>query len=66
MKMNSLDWVAFVLLVVGGINWGLIGVNPSWNVVELLLGSWPIVVNVVYWLVGLSALYSVYNALTAK
>ncbi len=66
MKMNTLDWVAFVLLVVGGVNWGLISVNPSWDVVNLLLGSWPMVVRVVYGLVGLSALYSLYHAFIMK
>lgn len=52
--------VAFVLLVVGGINWGLIGLGQllggsDWNVVHLLLGSWPVLEWVVYVLVGLSA-----------
>lgn len=55
--MKSLHVIAFVLVVVGGINWGLVGVNPSYNLVEMLLGSWPVVVNVVYILVGLSAIY---------
>ncbi len=66
MKMNTLDWAAFILLVVGGVNWGLIAVNPSWNVVEMLLGSWPMLARVVYALVGLSALYSLYHAFTMK
>lgn len=47
--------VAFVLLVVGGLNWGLVAFG--YNLVESLLGSWPAVVMVVYVLVGLSALY---------
>ena len=53
--MKSLHMVAFVLLVVGGLNWGLVAFG--YNLVEMLLGSWPTVVMVVYVLVGLSALY---------
>lgn len=51
---------ALVLLVVGGLNWGLVGAGSfagsNWNVVNLLLGSWPVVENLVYVLVGLSAI----------
>jgi len=63
--MKTIDWVAFVLVAVGALNWGFIAINPSWNVVEMLLGSWPMVVRIVYGLVGIGALYSVYHAFTA-
>ena len=51
--MKGLHMVTFILLVVGGLNWGLAAVG--YNVVEMLLGSWPAVVQIVYILVGLSA-----------
>ncbi|HME86945.1 MAG TPA: DUF378 domain-containing protein [Candidatus Nanoarchaeia archaeon] len=56
--MSKVSWTALVLLIVGGLNWGL----SLWNVnlVTMLLGAWPMVVNVVYGLVGLSALYEIY------
>ncbi len=60
MKMNLVDWVTFVLVVVGGVNWGLVGAI-NYNLVESLLGSWPMVMRIVYDLVGLSALYMVYH-----
>lgn len=48
------------LLIIGGLNWGLVGLgsffNGNWNVVNLLLGRWPVAENIVYLLVGLSAL----------
>lgn len=53
--MKSLHMVAFILLVVGGINWLLVAFN--FNLVEKLLGSWPSVVMVVYVLVGVSAIF---------
>ena len=53
--------VAWILVLVGALNWGLVGLGNllgfQGNVVELLLGSMPTVENVVYVLVGLSAVY---------
>lgn len=53
----KLHGVAFILLVVGGLNWGLSALG--FNVVNMLLGSWPVVEKIVYLLVGLSAVYEV-------
>ena len=50
-----------VLLIVGGLNWGLVGVGQilgsteSWNVVNMLLGGMPVLEGIVYLLVGLAA-----------
>ncbi len=49
--------VAFILLVIGGLNWGLTAFG--YNVVEMVLGSGTTLTQVVYILVGLSALYEV-------
>lgn len=54
--MKWLHIVAFILLVVGGLNWGLIGLL-NFNLVSALFGSWPMVEGLVYILVGVSALY---------
>jgi len=56
-SMKNLKMVAMVLLVVGGLNWGIMGLTGGTNVVWALFGSWPMLVNVIYILVGLSALY---------
>lgn len=53
--MKALHMVSFVLVVVGGLNWGLVGLG-DWNVVNMIVGSWPMVERIVYVLVGLSAL----------
>lgn len=47
---------AFLLTVVGAVNWGLVGLL-DFNLVNAVLGSMPTVENVVYILVGASALY---------
>ena len=55
--------ILFILLLVGGLNWGLVGLGmllgSNLNVVNLLLGSWPTVEAIVYLLVGLAALEKV-------
>jgi uncharacterized protein len=57
--MKSLHMLAFILLIVGGLNWGLSALG--YNVVDMLLGSWPTVEKVVYLLVGLSALVMLFT-----
>lgn len=61
--MKSLHMVAWVLVMVGAVNWGLIGIGAllgsDWNVVNMLLGAWPAVESAIYVLVGLSAVYEV-------
>jgi len=58
--MKSLHFIGFLLLVIGGLNWGLVALGyfmgGNYNVVSLILGSWPAVENLVYLLVGLSAI----------
>ena len=53
--MCGLHQAAWVLLLAGGLNWGLIGL-AKFDAVEALLGAWPMLVRAVYVLVGLSAL----------
>lgn len=60
--MKALHMLAFVLVVVGALNWGLVGV-ADFNLVNKIFGSWEMIERIVYILVGLSA---VYLALTHK
>ncbi|MEK7166113.1 MAG: DUF378 domain-containing protein, partial [Patescibacteria group bacterium] len=50
--------VAFTLVIVGAVNWGLVGLL-DYNLVGMVLGSWPAVEKLVYVLVGASAVYLV-------
>jgi len=65
--MNAVGWIASILVVIGALNWGLIGlnsfskVNYDWDLVNLLLGKFPIVAAIVYLLVGLSGLWMLYE-----
>jgi hypothetical protein len=55
-KLNSLDWIALILLVVGGLNWLLVGLF-SFDLVAFIFGYMTVVSKVIYMLVGLSAIY---------
>lgn len=57
--MKSLHAVTFILLVIGGLNWLLIGINPSWDLVAMLLGAGSTLSRIVYILVGLSAVVEI-------
>jgi len=59
MAKNALDWIALALVIIGGLNWGLVGLM-NLDLVHAILGSIPVLAQVVYILVGLSALYVLY------
>lgn len=60
-KMGGLDWAAFVLVIVGGLNWGLVGLFKV-DVVASVFGDMTSISRVVYTLVGLGALYMLVGA----
>lgn len=57
--------VAYWLVIIGALNWGLVGIGgfagSNWNVVNLIFGSVPWLEWVVYLLVGLSALMMLFG-----
>lgn len=56
MKLNVVDIIALVLVVVGGLNWGLVGLVKL-DVVAAVLGDGSALSNIVYVLIGLAAVY---------
>lgn len=56
--MKSLDLIVAVLLVVGGVNWGLVGIL-NFNLVATIFGDTTMLSRLVYAIVGLCALYQV-------
>jgi uncharacterized protein len=55
-KLKALDFISLVLVIVGGLNWALVGAL-DFDLVATIFGDMSIVSRVVYVLVGLSALY---------
>ena len=64
---NPVGTVGTILVIVGALNWGLIGLGgflaKDLNVVNMLLGAWPMVEWVVYVLVGLAGVWMVLSEL---
>lgn len=60
-RMSAMDWVAMLFLIVGGLNWGLVGLF-DFNLVAALFGEMSAISRVVYVIVGLSALYAIYTS----
>lgn len=54
--MKNLDVLVAILLVVGGLNWGLVGF-ANFDLVASIFGSGAWLSRIVYGLVGLSAIY---------
>lgn len=55
-NMSVLDWVTLVLVIIGGLNWGLVGFF-QYDLVKAIFGDMTTLSRIVYDLVGLSALY---------
>jgi len=55
-KLNALDWIVLILVVVGGLNWGLVGLF-KFDLVATIFGDMSLLSRIVYSLVGLAAIY---------
>ncbi len=61
-KMCMPMMIGKVLLIIGGLNWGIVGLGMvmgkgmDWNVVHMIFGSMPILEGIIYLLVGVAAI----------
>lgn len=55
-KLSVLDWLALILLIIGGLNWGLVGVL-DFDLVETIFGDMTVLSRIIYAVVGLSGIY---------
>lgn len=58
-RINTVDWVALVLATIGAINWGLIGLF-GFNLITAIFGGVPVLVTIIYIIVGLAGLWLIY------
>lgn len=56
--MKVVDKIALILIIIGGINWGLIGFF-NFNLVDTIFGTMSIISRIIYILVGISALWGI-------
>ena len=58
--MKALHGISFVLLVIGGLNWLLVGITSTgWDIGQIFGGQGAVISRIIYILVGLSAIYLV-------
>lgn len=56
--MKLLDTISLLLVVIGGINWGLIGLF-QFNLVDSIFGTLSLLSRIIYCLVGIASIYSI-------
>ncbi len=56
--MKVIDKIALLLIIIGAINWGLIGIF-DFNLVDTIFGTMSIVSRIIYALVGISGLWGI-------
>jgi hypothetical protein len=61
--MDTLKTIALVLVIIGGLNWGLVGLM-NFDLVAALLGDMSLLSKIVYDLVGLAAVYIAFTSFT--
>ncbi|MCL5795099.1 MAG: DUF378 domain-containing protein [Patescibacteria group bacterium] len=61
--MNALDWIALILVIIGALNWGLVGFF-NFDLVKTIFGDMTVVSRIIYDLVGLAGLYLLFASMT--
>ena len=56
--MKALHMIAFILLVIGGLNWLLVGLF-GWDIGQIFGGQAEIIPRIIYVLVGISAIWEI-------
>ena len=56
--MKVIDTIALVLIIIGAINWGLVGIF-NFNLVEAIFGGLSVLTRIIYILVGISGLWGI-------
>ncbi len=56
--MKIIDTIALILIIIGAINWGLVGIF-NFNLVEAIFGGISIITRIIYILVGISGLWGI-------
>lgn len=64
-KLSYVDIVGLALVIIGALNWGLIGLGHfltggNWNLVNVVVGAFPTIEFAVYLFVGIAAVWTIY------
>lgn len=56
--MKIIDTIALILIIIGAINWGLVGIF-NFNLVDTIFGAMSVISRIIYILVGISGLWGI-------
>lgn len=56
--MKTIDYIALILVIIGAINWGLIGFL-GFDLVRVIFGDMTLMSRIIYSLVGIAGLYAI-------
>lgn len=56
--MKTIDTIALILIIIGALNWGLVGIF-NFNLVEAIFGGISAITRIIYILVGISGLWGI-------
>lgn len=56
--MKIVDKIALVLIIIGAVNWGLVGIF-NFNLVDAIFGTMSVISRIIYALVGISGLWAI-------
>lgn len=56
--MKVIDTIVLILIIIGAINWGLVGIF-NFNLVEAIFGGISVITRIIYILVGISGLWGI-------
>ena len=56
--MKVIDTIALVLIIIGAINWGLVGIF-NFNLVDAIFGAMSVISRIIYILIGISGLWAI-------
>ena len=65
MKLNGITWITLTLVVVGALNWGLVGLF-DFDLVAAIFGQMSRISRVVYVLVSISGVFLFISAIKSK
>lgn len=61
-KLNAWDWIGLILIIIGALNWGLVGIF-NYNLVDAIFGQLTFWSRTIYILVAISAIYIAYESM---
>lgn len=64
-NLGFIGWISFILVIIGGLNWGLVGFF-HFNLVNTIFGAGSLIARIIYAVVGLAAVWLLFTSFKSK